>query len=281
MIYLYVKPTILKGENLIMGTTIASFFATLTLSSLLPAIIILVVGLIVIKLLLKLVDRSLAKSKLEKSAHPMIRSILRALLFIILALIVASQLGFDVSSLVALLSVLTLAVSLAVQDLLANILGGLAILTTHPFKSGDFVEIAGKSGTVVGVGITYTTLTTPDNLTVSIPNSAITSAQIVNYTQQGTRRVEFSISASYDSDPETVKAALLEAANVPTSLFTPAPFAGIRSYGDSAIVYTLHVWSSAADYWTTYYAVNENISKTFQASGIEMTYPHLNVHLDK
>lgn len=258
-----------------------SFLKKLTLSNLLPAIIVLVVGLVVIKLLLKMIDRSLAKSKLEKSAHPMIRSILRVLLYIILALIVATNLGFDMSSLVALFSVLTLAISLAVQDLLANVLGGLTILSTHPFKAGDYVEIAGKGGTVVGVGITYTILTTPDNLTVSIPNSAITAAQIVNYTQQGTRRAEFTVSASYDSAPEQVLAALLRAADVPTVLPDPAPFAGLSSYGDSAIVYVLRIWATVEDYWTAYYQVNQNISKTFQAAGIEMTYPHLNVHLDK
>lgn len=261
--------------------SILSFLKNLTLSNLLPAIIVLAVGLLVVRLLMKMIDRSLAKSKLEKSAHPMIRSILRVLLYIILALIVITNLGVDVSSLVALFSVLTLAVSLAVQDVLTNIIGGLTILTTHPFKAGDYVEIAGKGGTVVGVSITYTILTTPDNLTVSIPNSAITAAQIVNYTQLGTRRAEFTVSASYDSDPEAVMDALLQAADVPTVLRDPAPFAGLNSYGDSAIVYTLRIWATVEDYWTAYYAVNQNISKVFRARGIEMTYPHLNVHLDK
>ena len=260
---------------------ILNFFGTLTLQKLLPSLIILVVGIILIRLILKLVDRTLKKSRLEKSAHPLIRSVLRVALYLVLVLIVAGQLGFDVSSLVALVSVLTLAVSLAVQGMLSNVLGGLTILTTHPFKSGDFVEIAGKTGTVSGVGITYTTLTTPDNLTVSIPNSAITAEKIVNYTQLGTRRVELSVAASYHSDPDRVIAALLEAAETPTALADPAPFAGIVSYGDSAINYTLHVWSGAADYWTTYFDVNRNIQKVFQNFGVEMSYPHLNVHLDK
>lgn len=260
---------------------LTAFFANLTLQRLLPSILILVVGILVIKLILKLVDRSLSNSKMEKSAHPMIRSILRIVLYFILILIIVSQLGVNVTSLVALASVLTLAISLSVQDMLANVFGGLTILSTHPFKAGDFVEVAGKTGTVTGVGVTYTTLTTPDNLIVSIPNRAITSAQIVNYTILGTRRVEFSVSASYDSDPSQVISALLQAANVPTSMFTPAPFAGVQSYGDSAIVYTLHVWTAAADYWTTYFDVNQNIFRIFKEHGIDMTYPHLNVHLDK
>ena len=93
--------------------------------------------------------------------------------------------------------------------------------------------------------------------------------------------MDLTVSASYDSPVESVKAALLRAANSPTSLFTPEPFAGVKEYGDSAITYVLQVWSSASDYWTTYFAVNEAISREFAQDGIEMTYPHLNVHLDR
>ena len=143
------------------------------------------------------------------------------------------------------------------------------------------MEIGGKTGTVSGVGIAYTTLTTPENHTISIPNHAITTAQIVNYSRQGTRRVDFLISASYDCDPETVKGALLSATRYPTVLDAPAPFAGIQEYGDSAIVYILQVWVAAPDYLPTYYAVNEAIGKAFREVGLEMTYPHLNVHLEK
>ena len=97
---------------------------------------------------------------------------------------------------------------------------------------------------------------------------------------QRRRRVDLTVSASYRSPVESVKAALLRAANSPTSLFTPEPFAGVKEYGDSAITYVLQVWSSAPDYWTTYFTVNEAISREFAQDGIEMTYPHLNVHLD-
>lgn len=262
-------------------TKIKEFLAAATLEKLLPGVITLVIGLLLVRLLLRLLDRSLERSRMERSAHPMIRSIIRILLYLILALVVAGQLGVDTSSLVALASVLTLAVSLAMQDILSNVIGGLIVLTTHPFKAGDFVEIGGKTGTVSGVGIAYTTLTTPENYTISIPNHAITTAQILNYSRQGTRRVEFLISVSYDCGPEAVKEALLSAARYPTVLEAPAPFAGIQEYGDSAIVYVLQVWVAAPDYLPTYYAVNEAIGKSFRKAGLEMTYPHLNVHLDK
>lgn len=245
------------------------------------AALTLVVGLLVIKAVLRLERTALEKTRLEKAAHSLVLSLTKVALYLLLGLSIAGSLGIDVTGVVAMASVLTLAVSLAMQDILSNVIGGLIVLTTHPFKAGDFVEIGGKTGTVSGVGIAYTTLTTPENHTISIPNHAITTAQIVNYSRQGTRRVDFLISASYDCGPGAVKEALLSAARYPTVLEAPAPFAGIQEYGDSAIVYVLQVWVAAPDYLPTYYAVNEAIGKAFQAAGLEMTYPHLNVHLEK
>lgn len=262
-------------------SSISSFFANLALGKLLPALLIAGLGILGIQMLMKLVVNALEKSKLEKAAHSLVKSVLQVLLYALLALIVASKLGIDVTGVIALASVATLAVSLALQNALANVFGGFVLLSTHPFKSGDFVEVAGQSGTVQEIGITYTKLATPDNKIVSIPNSAVTAAQIVNYTVTGTRRVDIAVSASYKASIDSVLGALTQAANVPTTLSTPAPFAAVKSYGDSAIEYVLQVWTDADNYWTTLFAVNQNIKVEFDKSGIEMTYPHLNVHLDK
>jgi small conductance mechanosensitive channel len=203
-------------------------------------------------------------------------------MYIVLGLIVATKLGIDVTSIVALASVLTLALSLALQNMVSNVIGGFIILSTTPFHSGDYVEIAGQGGTVQTIDITYTKLTTADNKTISIPNSAVVSSQIVNYSTSGTRRVDINVSASYDAPIAAVKAALLQAAKLDTVLMTPAePFAAVVSYGDSAINYTLRVWVPAAEYWNAFFTINENIKAEFDKAGVEMTYPHLNVHVDK
>ena len=249
--------------------------------SALPAILILVIGLLVIRLVMETVKKILEKSRLEKAAHSLIKTAIRVALYIVLALITASKLGIDVTGVVALASVLTLAVSLAVQNLLSNVFSGFTLLYTKPFVSGDYVEIAGQGGTVQEIGLTYTKLATADNKSVSIPNSAVTAAEIVNYTVLGTRRVSVNIAVSYDAPTQAVLEALLEAGNVPTRLEDKEPFAALSSYGDSAITYVLHVWSTADDYWTTLFAVNEKVREIFAEKGIEMTYPHLNVHLDK
>ena len=258
------------------------FLKNLTLASVLPAVAMLVVGMLAIRVIMKLVDKSMAKSKLEKAAVSLIRSLLRVVLWVLLGLMIASKLGIDVTGVVALASVASLALSLSLQDALSNVIGGFMLLSNHPFHSGDYVEIAGQGGVVQTIDITYTKLTTGDNKTISIPNSAVVSSQIVNYSTSGTRRVDINVSASYDAPIATVKAALLEAAKLDTVLDAPAaPFAAVVSYGDSAINYTLRVWTTAADYWTTFFTINEKIKEEFDKAGVEMTYPHLNVHIDK
>lgn len=251
------------------------------LKTLLPALLIAAVGVIAIRLLMKLLSAALEKTKLEKVAHGLIKSVAQVILYLLLGLIVASSLGIDVTGIVALASVLTLAVSLSVQSALTNLIGGFTLLHTKPFKVGDFVEIAGQSGTVTGIGLTYTKLATADNKTVSIPNSAVVAAEIVNYTAAGTRRVQVNVSAAYSCPVEQVLEALQEAAKVPTALDSPAPVAAVSQYGESAIGYVLFLWCKAEDYWATQFEANKNVKAVFDARGIAMTYPHINVHLDK
>ena len=258
-----------------------SLLMTALTASLLPAVLILVIGIIIIKMVTKIVKASLEKTKLEKAAHSLILSVVNVALYIILGLIVATKLGIDVTSIVALASVLTLAVSLALQNMLANVIGGFTILSTTPFHSGDYVEIAGQAGTVTEINMTYTKLTTVDNKLISIPNSAVVAAQIVNYSSEPLRRVDVNVSASYDCAVQDVIGALCAAGVVDKALSDPAPFAAITAYGDSAINYTLRVWCNSADYWDVFFAVNQNVKKIFDERNIAMTYPHLNVHLDK
>lgn len=247
----------------------------------LPAILILVVGVVIITLIRRILKRMLRGSKLEKGAHSLITSVITIVLYLFLGLIVASSLGINVTGAVALASVLTLAVSLAVQNMLANILGGITLLTTDPFDAGHYVEIAGKAGVVKEVGLTYTKLTTTDNKEISIPNSSVVTSEIVNYTINGTRRIEIYVSASYNSPIPKVLEALLEAAKQPTVLESPAPAASVKNYGDSAIEYQLFVWTKTSDFWKTKYQIMADIKGVFDEKGIEMSYPHINVHMDK
>ena len=250
-------------------------------TAILPTVLLLVIGILAIRIVMRILKKGLEKFKLEKAAHSLIKTVARVVLYGLLALMAASRLGIDVTGVLALASVATLAVSLAVQNALSNLMGGFTLLYTNPFSSGDFVEIAGQSGTVQEIGLAYTRLSTPDNKSVYIPNSAVTEAEIVNYTVLGTRRVDITVSASYDAPVQLVLETLRQAGKVPTALEENAPVAAVDSYGDSAIHYILRVWCNSGDYFNTKCAVMEQIKEKFDEKGVEMTYPHLNVHLDK
>ena len=263
---------------------LSSLWVTITTGAagrILSALMTFVVGYILIRIATNLLRGALQKTKLEKAAHSLILSLAKTVLYVLLILAIIKGLGIDITGVVALASVMTLAVSMSMQNMLTNVMGGFTLLYNHPFHSGDFVEIAGQSGTVKDINMAYTRLTTPDNKVISIPNSAVVSAQIVNYSTADSRRVEFNVTASYDAPTQKVMDALTEAGTVDGVLQDPAPFAAVSGYGDSAISYVLRVWVKNADYWDVYFYVNKRIKDIFDQQGIEMTYPHLNVHLDK
>lgn len=264
-----------------LDTLLTSLSGSLFFKKLMGTVLILVIGVLVIRVIMRLITAALEKSHLEKAAHSLILSLARAAMYVLLFLIAASQMGIDVSSIVALASVLTLALSLALQNMVSNLIGGFVILYTHPFHSGDYVEIAGQGGTVKEISMTYTVPATPDNRIISIPNSAVAAAQVVNYSSADSRRVELTVTASYDAPTQKVLDALVLAGTVDNALLNPAPSAVIVSYDDSAIRYSLRIWVKPGDYWDVYFQVNQRIKDVFDQQGIEMTYPHLNVHLDK
>lgn len=250
-------------------------------SNVVSAVITVIVGCLVINFAAKLLQKALERSKLEKAAHSLIISVAKVVLYLLLAINVADALGIDITGVVALASVLTLAVSLAMQNMVSNVVGGMTILSTHPIRSGDFVDIGGQSGTVQEITMTYTRLLTPDNKVVSIPNGTVAGAQITNYSAAGTRRVDFNVGASYDMDAQDVIDALIQAGTVDKVLTDPAPFAAVTEYGANVINYTLRVWVKCDDYWDVFFLVNQRIQKSFAENNVKMSYPHVNVHMDK
>lgn len=264
-----------------LNTLVKKWLAEGLVDKLFTAVITLVVGVLVIKAVMRLLTRALEKSKLEKAAYSLILSLAKVGLYLLLGLSLATSIGINVTGVVALASVLTLAVSLALQNILTNVLGGFTLLTTHPFHSGDYVDIGGQSGTVTQIDMSYTRLVTPDNKVICIPNSTVLASEVVNYSANDTRRAEIKVSAGYDAPTQKVIDALALAATVDNALLEPAPFAAVDSYGDNAINYVLRFWTKTEDFWDVYFNVNQRIKDIFDEQGIPMTYPHLNVHFDK
>ncbi len=246
----------------------------------LAAVILLVVCLVAVKLLMKITDRTLKRTELSASLCHFIRTAIKFGLLFLTVLIVASALGVNVTSLVALFSVFGLALSLAVQNSLSNVAGGIQLLSSKPFEAGDYVQAGGIEGTVHDVGIFYTRIHTGDNKLIQVPNSQISAEKIINYTAEPVRRVDLKFSVSYDAAVETVQRILREtAAAHPLTLNEPsAPFGRVANYGESTVEYSLKVWCKTEDYWTVYYDMLEQVKAALDENGVEMTYPHINVH---
>ena len=251
------------------------------LPTLFKAGFLLIICLILTNIFLAASGKLLRKSKLDKSLHTIIRSTLKILLLFLSVLIVAPVLGIETASLLAVLSIVGVAVSLSIQGILGNFFSGITLLMSKPFKVGDYVTIGGMSGTIVETGLTHTKLNTPDNQVILVPNSNVTSNVITNVSTEDTRRLDFTFTASYDSDPEAVRAALAEAVEIPQVMQEPAPFIRLSKYADSSIEYVVRVWVRNADYWDANFAILERVHGCYAAHGVTMSYPHLHIHTDK
>ena len=254
---------------------------TITMETLMSGVLTLLVCLIAMRILMSIADKLLAKSqKLDGTLKGFIRSVIKVLLWILAAIIVAGAFGIPTSSMVALISIVGLALSLSVQNVLSNLFSGLTLLITKPFKAGDVVEVAGKTGVVKSISLFYTELDTLDNIAISIPNSDITASAINNFSDEPLRRVDMYFCASYDAPTDAVKDAILHAiAKDEKILADPAPFVRLNAYKESVVEYVVRVWCKNADYWDVHFNLNENVRESFAEKGVPMSYSHVNVHM--
>lgn len=245
------------------------------------ALLVFILCRIAMNLITRTVDRLFERIRLNPGISGFARSGLRIGLWALTIIIVAESVGIKTTSLVAVLSVASLALSLSVQDILTNVFSGVTILMSQPFQVGQFVEIAGVSGTVTEIAIMRTTLETPDHKEILIPNSEITASKIVNFSSEPQRRVDLRFSASYDAPTALVKQALMEAIDADDRILRdPAPFVGLDTYNANDITYVTKSWCESADYWGVYYDLNERVREVFAKYGIQFSYPHIVVHRD-
>lgn len=246
----------------------------------LTALAILVIGLAAVRLILRLVEKALKASHVPPTLHAMIRTLLRVLLDLVVFLSAANAVGIPITSFITLLGLAGLAVSLALQGVLGNLAGGFIILASRPFEVGHFIEHESVSGTVREIRMLHTRIETPDGRMVYIPNNSLSGSRIINFSETGKRRVEISVSASYQNNPGQVRAAVLDAAGSTEGvLASPAPQVFLDGYGESDIRYVLWVWVESANFLSVRQTLNERIYAAFAAHHVEMTYPHLNVHM--
>ena len=243
---------------------------------------VLFVCLLITRMMMKLVNKALDRmSGINPALHSMIRTMIRFGLYFISIAVSADVVGISLTSFVALFSLVGLAVSLAIQGVLNNLAGGIIILASRPFTLKDYIESEGISGEVMEIGFLHTKLRSFDGKLIFVPNSTLHTSRLVNHTASGMRRVDVDVAASYDNSPEEVRRAILAAiAAVPGVKEDPAPLVIVTDYGDNAINYRALLWTTWDSYYTVKNGVMEQLYTAFRDNGVEMTYPHINVHMN-
>ena len=254
----------------------------LNLNTLLAAVVIFFIGYMLIKWVCKLADKLLARTnKLDPSIRSIAVNAGRILLLFLLLLTCADKLGLPTTSIITLLGTFGLAFSLAMQNSLSNLAGGLFILGSKPFETGDYISMPGAEGTVTQVGFIHTLLTTVDNKQIHVPNSTITGSVVTNFSQCQTRRVDLTIPVSYDCSLEQAKQVIDRViARDSRALQQPdAPFVRVWNLGASAVEIMVRFWCNAGDYWDLRSWLLENIKNELDKEGIVIPYSQLDIHL--
>ncbi len=240
------------------------------------------VGRWVAKMLIKVLQNMMERAKVDHAVVSFTCSLAHAGLMVFVVLAALGQIGVQTTSFIAVLGAAGLAVGLALQGSLANFASGVLIIIFRPFKAGDYVEGGGTAGVVKTIHIFTTTLTTLDNKRVIVPNSKMMGDNIINYSAEGTRRLDLTASISYGDSIDTAKSALMdEITKDPRVLKNPAPFVGVSSMSDSSIDLAVRPWVKVSDYWDVFFALNEAIKKRIEAEGLCIPFPQRDVHLYK
>lgn len=246
------------------------------------AVIIFVVGRFLISFLRKMLARLLAKRHVDASIQSFVKSLVNILLTILLIIAVIGKLGVETTSFAALLASAGVAVGMALSGNLQNFAGGLIVLLFRPFKVGDWIESQGVSGTVREIQIFHTILTTADNKVIYIPNGALSSGTVTNYSREDTRRVDWVIGVeygeNYDKVESTVRRILATDSRI---LNAPAPFVALHALDASCVNIVIRVWVKSSDYWGVYFDMNKTIYTVFNEEGIGFPFPQLTVHQAK
>lgn len=247
--------------------------------SIIIAIIIYFVG----KGLISLINRMLVGMMVRKNIDPAIqsftKSLVNILLMVLLVISVVSALGVNTTSFAALLASAGVAVGMALSGNLQNLAGGIVILLFRPFRVGDYIEAQGTGGTVTEIQIFHTILTTADNKKIFLPNGALSSGNITNYSKEPLRRVDFTVGVEYGEDIDKVRKALSDILSMDERVLQePAPVIVLGSLADSSVNMSVRVWVKSENYWSVYFETNEKIYNEFNRLGINFPYPQLTIH---
>lgn len=247
----------------------------------LGSLAIVVIGWIAAGIIRKIMVKALHKPKLDASFKKFLVKAVDIVLKVLVILSAVSNLGISTTGLIAALSAAAVAISLALKDSLGNIAGGILMMIARPFSTGDFITVDGESGKVLKIDLIHTTLITPDNRQVVVPNGQMVNKTVTDYSREETRRVDVDFAISYSSDVEVAKAVIMDViGNCELALSDPEPFVRVTDYADSSVTVTARVWCKTDDYWELRFRMLENVRIMFDANGIEIPFNQLDVHVD-
>ncbi len=244
------------------------------------AIVVFVVGKWVAKLLKKIALKVLTKRNVDPTISSFVVNMIYVALLLFVVLAALNQLGIQTTSFIAVIGAAGLAIGLALQGSLANFAAGFLMIIFRPFKVGDYIEGAGVAGTVEEIQIFTTQIKTPDNKTIIIPNSKLTSDNITNYSTKETRRVDLVFGISYGDDIDKAKKLIEDLLTKDDRILKdPPPTTGVVELADSSVNFVVRPWVKTGDYWNVYFDITESIKKNFDAEGISIPFPQRDVHI--
>ena len=242
---------------------------------LLAAILIWIIGSWIIKMVMKGIKKAMTKANYDESLKKFLLNLINWIFKIVLILVVLGTVGVETTSFAAVLAAAGLAVGMALQGSLGNFAGGVLIMIFKPFKIGDLIEAQGEIGVVKEIEIFTTKLTGLSNKEIIIPNGALSNGNIINYTTEGTRRVDLVFGVSYDADIKQTKEVLMNVlTSHPKILNDPAPMVTVLELADSSVNFAVRPWCKVEDYWNVYFDITENTKEALDTAGIEIPYPH-------
>ena len=244
------------------------------------SIAILIFSFKIINLIAKAIENRGEKKHADKTIVKTLAYLFRLGTKILIVIAIIGFLGIDTSGMTALIASMGVCIGLAVNGAISNLAGGVLIILTRPFRVDDYIEAQGYAGTVAEIHVTYTKLVTPDRKTVYIPNGALSSGNIVNYSEQDVRRIDFSVPVGYGEDYEKVKRILTEICNNHSLILKePSPMIVIKEYAPSSLTVQARTWVKSTDYWTVYFDLTEKIKSTFDEQKIVIPFNQLDVHV--
>lgn len=246
----------------------------------LGALAIVVIGRWLAGVLRGTVRRSAARGGADPTLVPFFANLVYAALLTGVFIGAATVLGFPTGSFVAIVGAAGLAIALAFQGTLSHLASGVMLLTFRPFQIGDFVDAGGTSGTVREIGVFFTTMTTPDNIRIIVPNSEISDSIIKNFSANETRRIDLVIGVDYGDDLDLAKSTI---ERIITSdervLEDPAPVVEVNELGGSSVDFVVRPWVKTSDYWATKWSLTKALKEGVEEAGLSFPYPQRDLHV--